>query len=95
MTLIAILLATLAAGIGSVWLAAGLMRLHLLAPGSSGAVSGEAAALGPQHLLSLAAGALLAVPWATLTVRHLPEPWLRAGVGALTLVLGLVSLISR
>ena len=31
MTLIAILMATLAAGIGSVWLAAGLMRLGLLA----------------------------------------------------------------
>ncbi len=42
--------------------------------------------------LPLAAGALLSVPWATVTVRRLPETWLRAGVGILTLVLGLVSL---
>jgi len=40
----------------------------------------------------LAAGALLSVPWATVTVRRLPETWLRAGVGILTLILGLVSL---
>jgi uncharacterized membrane protein YfcA len=43
--------------------------------------------------LPLAAGALLSVPWATVTVRRLPETWLRAGVGTLTLVLGVVSLI--
>src|SRR4030095_2594442 len=55
MTLIAILIATLAAGIGSVWLAAGLMRLGL--PSRS---DGGAGGVGPQHLLSLAAGALLA-----------------------------------
>jgi zinc and cadmium transporter len=69
MTLIAILFATLAAGIGSVWLAAGLMRLHVLAPGRSGAVRGAGAAPGPQHLLSLAAGALLA----TAFMHLLPE----------------------
>ncbi len=65
MTLIAILLATLAAGIGSVWLAAGLMRL-----GFRGAIEGEAGRrVGPQHLLSLAAGALLATSFMNL----LPE----------------------
>src|SRR3989344_3444778 len=51
MTLVAIILATLAAGIGSVWLAALLMRLGL---------GGRTDSVGPQHLLSLAAGALLA-----------------------------------
>ena len=40
----------------------------------------------------LTAGALLAVPWATLTVRRISAGWLRAGVGALALTLGLVSL---
>ena len=43
--------------------------------------------------LPLAAGALLSVPWATVTVRRLPETWLRAGVGGLTLILGFVSLV--
>ncbi len=42
--------------------------------------------------LPLTAGALLSVPWATVTVRHLPENTIRAAVGGLTLVLGLVSL---
>ena len=51
MTLIAILIATLAAGIGSVWAAALLMRMGL---------GGRHDGVGPQHLLSLAAGALLA-----------------------------------
>ena len=51
MTLIAIILATLAAGIGSVWLAALLMGVGL---------KGGGASVGPQRLLSLAAGALLA-----------------------------------
>ena len=51
MTLIAIILATLASGIGSVWLAALFMQLGL---------GGRSASVGPQHLLSLAAGALLA-----------------------------------
>jgi uncharacterized membrane protein YfcA len=46
----------------------------------------------PALTLPLAAGALLSVPWATVTVRHLPENVIRAAVGVLTLVLGLVSL---
>jgi zinc and cadmium transporter len=50
MTLVAIILATLAAGIGSVWVAAALLRAGL----------GGRWSVGPQHLLSLAAGALLA-----------------------------------
>lgn len=64
MTLLSILLATLAAGIGSVWLAAGLMRAGWLR-------GNEAAGRGPreQHLLSLAAGALLA----TAFMHLLPE----------------------
>jgi zinc and cadmium transporter len=85
MTLIAILLATLAAGIGSVWLAAGLMRLGFLGP-----AGGEAARrMGPQHLLSLAAGALLATSFMHL----LPEAFEgQAGPKALftTLLVGLV-----
>ena len=59
MTLIAIILATLASGIGSVWLAAFLLRRR-----RSGSDS-----VGPQHLLSLAAGALLA----TAFMHLLPE----------------------
>ena len=65
MTLITILIATLAAGIGSVWLAAGLMRLGFMARGGNEG----AAHLGPQHLLSLAAGALLSTSFMHL----LPE----------------------
>jgi len=64
MTLIAILIATLGAGIGSVWLAAGLMRLGFLP--RADAVPGH---VGPQHLLSLAAGALLS----TAFMHLLPE----------------------
>jgi zinc and cadmium transporter len=64
MTLISILLATLAAGIGSVWLAAGLMRLGWLR-GHGAQDRGR----GEQHLLSLAAGALLATSFMHL----LPE----------------------
>ena len=60
MTLIAIILATLAAGIGSVWLAALLMGVGL---------KGGGASVGPQRLLSLAAGALLA----TAFMHLLPE----------------------
>ena len=60
MILISIVLATLAAGIGSVWLAELLM--------SSG-LGGRDASVGPQHLLSLAAGALLA----TAFMHLLPE----------------------
>ncbi len=64
MTLLSIVFATLAAGIGSVWLAAGLMRLGLLATGQA-----EPGQIGSQHLLSLAAGALLA----TAFMHLLPE----------------------
>lgn len=64
MTLFAILIATLAAGIGSVWLAAGLMRLGLSARAGE-----EVAHVGPPHLLSLAAGALLS----TAFMHLLPE----------------------
>ena len=80
MTLLAILIATLAAGIGSVWLAALLMTIGIMArPGS----------LGPQHLLSLAAGALLA----TAFMHLLPEAFeARIGSDTLfaTLLVGLV-----
>ena len=61
MTLIAIVVGTLAAGIGSVWVAAALLRL-----GVGGRAHGG---VGPQHLLSLAAGALLA----TAFMHLLPE----------------------
>ena len=60
MILISIVLATLAAGIGSVWLAELLMRSGL---------GGRDASVRPQHLLSLAAGALLA----TAFMHLLPE----------------------
>src|SRR6187402_760806 len=84
MTLLAILIATLAAGIGSVWLAAALMGLGLL-----GANSGKPGGLGAQHLLSLAAGALLA----TAFMHLLPEAFeSQAGAKQLfaTLLVGLV-----
>ena len=80
MTLVAIILATLAAGIGSVWLAALLMRLGLGGRGDS---------VGPQHLLSLAAGALLA----TAFMHLLPEAFeSQAGAHDLfaTLLVGVV-----
>jgi zinc and cadmium transporter len=64
MTFIAIVIATLGAGIGSVWLAAGLMRVGLLAGSSD-----RSTYVGPHHLLSLAAGALLA----TAFMHLLPE----------------------
>ena len=60
MILIAILTATLLAGIGSVWLAALLLRVG---------VRNGAGGVNPQHLLSLAAGALLA----TAFMHLLPE----------------------
>lgn len=60
MTLIAIIMATLAAGIGSVWVAALLLRVG---------VSSKNSAVMPQRLLSLAAGALLA----TAFLHLLPE----------------------
>ena len=65
MTLITILFATLTAGIGSVWLAAALMRMRGLLPGAAAQARGG----GEQHLLSLAAGALLA----TAFMHLLPE----------------------
>jgi zinc and cadmium transporter len=75
MTLIAILMGTLVAGIGSVWLAA--------------ALSFGALARYTQHMLSLAAGALMA----TAFLHLLPEAF-ESQVGAhdlfLTLLLGLV-----
>ena len=80
MTLIAILIATLAAGIGSVWAAALLMRLGL---------GGRHDGAGPQHLLSLAAGALLA----TAFMHLLPEAFeSQAGAHDLfaTLLVGVV-----
>jgi zinc and cadmium transporter len=64
MTLIAILAATLIAGIGSVWIAAGLMSVGVL-----GQSPGGERRTGAQHLLSLAAGALLA----TAFMHLLPE----------------------
>jgi len=80
MTLVAIILATLAAGIGSVWVAALLMRAGL---------GGHGKRVGPQHLLSLAAGALLA----TAFMHLLPEAFeSQAGAHDLfaTLLVGLV-----
>ena len=84
MTLIAILAATLAAGIGSVWVAAGLMRLGFLSRPDAGP-----GGVGPQHLLSLAAGALLA----TAFMHLLPEAFeSQAGAKELfsTLLVGVV-----
>ena len=75
MTLIAILIGTLAAGIGSVWLAA-LLSFGMLARYT-------------QHMLSLAAGALLA----TAFMHLLPEAFeSRIGADSLfaTLLVGLV-----
>jgi zinc and cadmium transporter len=83
-TLLAVLLATFIAGIGSVWLAAALMRL-----GWGAARDPNARGLKEQHLLSLAAGALLA----TAFMHLLPEA-LEGGSGAkelfMTLLVGLV-----
>lgn len=94
MTLLAILLATLAAGIGSVWLAAGLMTLGVFAGsgrvGDAGGAGGtDESPIGPQHLLSLAAGALLA----TAFMHLLPEAFeSQAGAKELfaTLLIGVV-----
>jgi zinc and cadmium transporter len=63
--LISVLFATLAAGIGSVWVAAVLMRLGW----HDGGAVPQARGLAEQHLLSLAAGALLA----TAFMHLLPE----------------------
>ncbi|SFM21609.1 ZIP family metal transporter [Variovorax sp. OV329] len=83
MTLLAILVATLVAGIGSVWIAALLMRLR-----RSGSSAADAAS-GAQSLLSLAAGALLA----TAFMHLLPEAFesgLAPGALFATLLGGLV-----
>lgn len=80
MTLFAILIATLAAGIGSVWIAALLLRTGFGIHQQS---------LGPQYLLSLAAGALLATSFMHL----LPEAFeSNIGIHALftTLLMGVV-----
>lgn len=74
MAFLEIIIATLFAGIGSVWLAAGLARVTYV---------------GPHHLLSLAAGALLA----TAFMHLLPEAFesqARAQVLFTTLLVGLV-----
>ncbi len=85
MTLLAILLATLCAGIGSVWLAALLMQLGVRARSDAS----TPVPVGAQHLLSLAAGALLA----TAFMHLLPEAF-EAGVEPhalfATLLVGLV-----
>jgi zinc and cadmium transporter len=60
MNLLAIIAATLVAGIGSVWIAALLLRVG---------VRDDGGGVNPQHLLSLAAGALLA----TAFMHLLPE----------------------
>jgi zinc and cadmium transporter len=70
MDLIVILAATLVAGIGSVWVAALLLRLGVDSRNQGGGV-------GAQHLLSLAAGALLA----TAFMHLLPEAF-QSEVGA-------------
>ena len=85
MTLIVIVLATFAAGIGSVWIAAALMRLGWQEAGTGAPMRG----VGEQHLLSLAAGALMS----TAFMHLLPEA-LESGHDAQklfgTLLVGLV-----
>ncbi len=86
MTLLWIVLATLACGIGSVWLAAALLKLRPLAGGAHGERPQE---VGGQSLLSLAAGALLA----TAFMHLLPEAFeSEAGAHELfaTLLIGVV-----
>ena len=79
MTLVAIILATLAAGIGSVWVAALLMGL-----GGS-----KAPGVMPQRLLSLAAGSLLA----TAFMHLLPEAFESHGKAHDLFVVLLVGLV--
>ena len=79
MTLIAIILATLAAGIGSVWVAALLMGLG----------GGRGAGMMPQRLLSLAAGALLATAFMHLLPEAFESP-VRPHDLFVTLLVGLV-----
>ena len=83
-TLFVVLIATLAAGIGSVWLAAALMRL-----GWQQGAQVQERGLPEQHLLSLAAGALLATAFMHLLPEALES---RAGAQPLfaTLLVGLV-----
>jgi zinc and cadmium transporter len=80
MTLVAIILATLAAGIGSVWLAALLLRTG---------VGGATDSVGPQYLLSLAAGALLATAFMHLLPEAFESPAAAHDLFA-TLLVGLV-----
>jgi zinc and cadmium transporter len=80
MNLLAIIAATLVAGIGSVWVAALLLRVG---------VRTGAGGVNPQHLLSLAAGALLA----TAFMHLLPEAFeshIEPGVLFGVLLFGLV-----
>jgi zinc and cadmium transporter len=80
MNLLAIIAATLVAGIGSVWVAALLLRVG---------VRNGAGGVNPQHLLSLAAGALLA----TAFMHLLPEAFesrIEPGVLFGVLLFGLV-----
>ena len=80
MNLLAIVVATLFAGIGSVWIAALLLRVG---------VRSESGGVNPQHLLSLAAGALLA----TAFMHLLPEAFesrIEPGVLFGVLLFGLV-----
>jgi len=74
MNLIAIIVATLLAGIGSVWIAALLLRLGVSRGGR------EAAGQNAQYLLSLAAGALMA----TAFMHLLPEAF-ESGIEPATL----------
>jgi zinc and cadmium transporter len=82
MNLLAIIAATLVAGIGSVWIAALLLRVGVRGRSGAGGVN-------PQHLLSLAAGALLA----TAFMHLLPEAFesrIEPGVLFGVLLFGLV-----
>lgn len=79
MTLVAIILATLAAGIGSVWVAALLMSLG----------GGRTPGVMPQRLLSLAAGALLA----TAFMHLLPEAFETHGKSQDLFVVLLIGLV--
>jgi zinc and cadmium transporter len=83
MTLLTLLVATFAAGIGSVWFAAALMRLGW------GSRDPSSRGLKEQHLLSLAAGALLSTAF-----MHLMPEALESESGAkelfATLLVGLV-----
>lgn len=78
---ISILVATLGAGIGSVWIAAGLMRLGLRGP-----TADESQAGGANKLLSLAAGALLA----TSMMQLLPEAFEGQGPDEVRLLFALL-----